>query len=478
MAITLDQGRGGDIKIDAETIALRSTDELSSETIRGLSLAIGLSAIVTETLREGDAGSLEINTHHLSVEGGSQINTFNYGGTGNAGDITVNANLVYIAGVSRALLAIVGVPAPAPSALSSGTLEEGNGGILRLTTDRLILKDGGEVSSFSRGSGDAGSIIITALESIEIMGRCDCDIRNDSSSIRAGALFATSGNRLPPTGDAGSIVITTPKLLVKDGGIIGVNNEGPGDAGSLMIVAPIIQLIDGGQLTAEVQSGQFGNIEINTQNIQLRRNSQITTNAAQTTAGGNIFITTSLLTALENSDISANSLGGPGGRVRIAAQGIFGATPRRELTPGSDITASSALGPEFDGQVELSILEVDPSRGLLATLPDFPDLPLVEDSCRSGTSSHYRDLGRGGLPMDAGGTLPIMGGWSDSLAPIARDPDTTPIVPTAIVEASHWHRNDAGQIELVGVNPLTQLERSQTQNSCPSLQLISNREES
>lgn len=448
VAITLDQGRGGDIKIDAETIALRSTNELPSETIRGLPLAIGISAIVTETLREGDAGNLEINTHRLSVEGGSQINTLNYGGTGNAGDITVNASLVYIAGVSRSLIRTVGVPTPAFSALSSGTLEEGNGGTLRLTTDRLILKDGGEVNSFSRGSGNAGSIIITASESIEIMGRCDCGTLN--SSIRSGALFSISGNRLPPTRDAGDIIITTPKLLVKDEGVIGVNNEGPGSAGSLIIVAPVIQLIDGGKLTAEVQSGQFGNIEINTRNLQLRRGSQITTNAAQTTAGGNIFITTSLLTALENSDISANSLGGPGGRVRIAAQGIFGTAARRELTPNSDITASSALGPEFDGQIELTILERDPGRGVLATLPTFQDLPPVEEGCRLGTS-RYHNTGRGGLPPEVGGTLPSMGGWSDPVAPIALKPQPTP--PAVVTEATHWQVNAKGQVELVGASP-------------------------
>ncbi len=452
VAITLDQGRGGDIEINAESISLRTTTELTSETIRGLALAIGLSTIVTETISEGDAGSLTINTRDLVVSGGSQINTINYFGTGNSGDITVNADLVYLAGTSKNPITILGVPSPAPSALSSSTLAEGNAGTLRVTTKRLVLKDGGDISSFSRGAGNAGSIIITALESIEVMGQCDCSPLKVASSIRAGAPFYSPAYPIPPTGDAGSIIITTPRLLVQDGGEIGVNNEGTGDAGSLIIVAPLIQLIDGGKLTAEVQAGQFGNIEVYSENLQLRRGSQITTNAAQETSGGNIFITTNLLTALENSDISANSRGGPGGRVRIAAQAIFGTAPRRELTDRSDITASSALGPEFDGQVELTILERDPGRGLFATLPILQDIPPVEEGCRSGTS-RYHNTGWGGLPPDVGGTLPSMGGWSDPVVPIAPAPPPQAMILPSITEGTHWQVNARGQVELVGASP-------------------------
>ena len=56
---------------------------------------------------------------------------------------------------------------------------------------------------------------------------------------------------------------------------------------------------------------------------------------------------------------------GSGGRVTITATGIFGLEFRLAETPEtSDITATSNLGPEFNGQVILNTPEVDPTSGL------------------------------------------------------------------------------------------------------------------
>ncbi|UZQ55150.1 S-layer family protein [Trichothermofontia sichuanensis B231] len=483
VAITLDKGQGGEIRINAEDISLKSTENLSIALIRSLRLVFGVSIVITETIGEGNAGDLIINARNLNLEGGSQINTSNYSDIGTSGDMTINADLIIISGQSS--IPFDNPEGPIPSALNTSTLSLGEAGKLRINTNRLIVQDGAAIYSSTRGIGNAGDVIITAFDRIEVVGKCNCFRERDGSAIRAdGGTFEE--NPYPLEGDAGSIILMTPELIIRDGGEIGVNNTGPGNAGSVIIRSPLIQLSDG-KITAEVISGEFGNIEINTRNLQLRRGSQITTNAAQTTTGGNIFITTSLLTALGNSDISANSLGGPGGRVRIAAQGIFGTGARRELTPNSDITASSALGPEFDGQIELTILERDPGRGVLATLPTFQDLPPVETGCRSrsvsaGESgiSRYQDVGRGGLPPEVGGTLPSMGGWSDPVAPIATNrPDRIsdkPILPKAIVEAASWQMNADGQIELVGANGFNPALRSgHPHHSCPQLTPTENR---
>jgi large exoprotein involved in heme utilization and adhesion len=103
----------------------------------------------------------------------------------------------------------------------------------------------------------------------------------------------------------------------------------------------------------------------------LRRGSSISTNATGSNIpGGNITIDTDNLVAVpkEDSDISANAENSFGGRVIINAQGIFGTQFRPQDTPLSDITASSDLGPQFNGLVELNTPGIDPSRGL-ANLP-------------------------------------------------------------------------------------------------------------
>jgi large exoprotein involved in heme utilization and adhesion len=95
-------------------------------------------------------------------------------------------------------------------------------------------------------------------------------------------------------------------------------------------------------ITAAAAGGDKGNITIESQDIQMRRGSAITTNATGASAGGNIIINTDTLAALENSDITANALNNRGGNVSINAQGIFGTEFRPQLTPNSDITATGA----------------------------------------------------------------------------------------------------------------------------------------
>jgi len=125
-------------------------------------------------------------------------------------------------------------------------------------------------------------------------------------------------------------------------------------------LAPTIRL-DNSQLTAETNTGDFGNIGIQTEDIRLRNNSNITTNAQGSARGGNIVINTEKITTLENSDITANAVRGNGGRVVINAQGIFATGYREQQNPRtSDITATSDLGTEFNGTVEIKIPIVDP----------------------------------------------------------------------------------------------------------------------
>ncbi len=84
--------------------------------------------------------------------------------------------------------------------------------------------------------------------------------------------------------------------------------------------------------------------------------SQITTNAQGEVTGGNITINTQNLAALSNSDISANAEQAFGGQVIVNADAIFGTEFWTQPTTASDITATSELGPEFSGTVELTPL--------------------------------------------------------------------------------------------------------------------------
>jgi large exoprotein involved in heme utilization and adhesion len=197
--------------------------------------------------------------------------------------------------------------------------------------------------------------------------------------------------------------VNTRDLIVRDGGQISVNSVEAGDAGTLFIEAQTIRLENGGQINGATAAGSGGNLTLEARQIQLRDRSQITTDAGSSN-GGNIAIAADTLIALENSDITANAREGRGGRVTIAASGIFGTAFREVQTPESDITASSELGPEFGGTVEINAPEVNLLDALAQLSTEFVNAEqLVAESClarRNRDSGSFTVTGTGGLPED------------------------------------------------------------------------------
>lgn len=215
----------------------------------------------------------------------------------------------------------------------------------------------------------------------------------------------SSGLRSNTTGgssNAGNVTVKTKRLTVRDQGNVGVSNEGLGDAGNLVVEASSIRLDHSASLSSEVQAGSQGNITLNANNIQLRRGSNITTNASNTATGGNITIDTGTLVALENSNITANAFQGRGGNILISAQGIF-------PSADSDITAASELG--INGVVEVRNLSLDQQNALVAPESNLVSTEqIVAGSCLargSGKEGVFVVTGNGGLPENPYGVAPL-----------------------------------------------------------------------
>jgi large exoprotein involved in heme utilization and adhesion len=216
--------------------------------------------------------------------------------------------------------------------------------------------------------------------------------------------------------------------------------------------------------------GNQGNILLNAENIQLRQGSEITTNSLDTGTGGNIEIDTDVLLAIENSDISANALAGPGGQVIINAGAIFGTQFRQQQTNASDITATSELGAEFSGTVELNT-QFDPSSAVIelpVTVVD-PAALIAQEFCRQRGSSEFVNTGRGGLPPSPQESLrseetvvelmelPTVESRrhhtpSRQNSTVSRTANE-PISSLDIVPARGWIRNEKGEVILVSYDP-------------------------
>ncbi|MEO1428759.1 MAG: S-layer family protein [Cyanobacteria bacterium J06633_8] len=202
---------------------------------------------------------------------------------------------------------------------------------------------------------------------------------------------------------------------------------------------------------------------MNSPNIQLRYGSRITTNATQTATGGNIDIDTKTLVALENSDITANAEESFGGRISIAAQGIFGTQFREFLTSESDITATSELGAEFNGVVEVNTIGTNPNSGLIQLPNQLVDASQkIASGCSQNKTSSFTIIGRGGLPQSPNemfaGNNPMVD-LVDLVSASTNKKNSTSSTSSTnntrkeIVEAQGWIVNAEGNVEFVAEVP-------------------------
>ncbi len=453
---TSGAGRGGDVRVNASQSVDISASRLETYTV--------LNSL-------GAGGNLNINTPRLNVKAVGIVSA-STSGAGQGGNLTVNASdFVELLGANILVIRQnEGVPLLFNTALFVATVGDGDAGELRLATKGLSVRDGGFIAVSSVGTGEPGNAIITATESIEFQG-----ITADTLAFPSRLTAVASPFAIETRG--GNISIATGKLILRDGAIISVSNTSPGNGGSLAVIADSILLDDRARIIAETAFGAGGNISLRSRSVQLRNNSTISVTAGGTQDplelppelaafyaaratgagdGGNILINTDTLAALENSTIAANAQEGRGGRVSITAQGIF-------LSPDSQITATSALGAEFSGVVNLQTPDFA-SKSALLNLPSKPADPnqQILSGCEASSGSTFTVTGRGGLPEDPVSVLSVPTVWRDTrdFSEIESSPnDRTWQQPAGfgafmaanppLQEATGWIVRADGQVELI-----------------------------
>jgi len=177
----------------------------------------------------------------------------------------------------------------APSSITAGTLGKGNAGDLRIDTSSLIISDRGLVGASTISNGDGGKAIINASEFIEISNNA----RIANSSIRTSEVIRQRFNLpLIPEGNPGSMTINTPLLRLFDGGFLNIQNAAAPNPGELEVNANSIILENEGAIRGNTISGIGGNIQLNTDKLQIN-NGIINASTSGSGKGGNININAS-----------------------------------------------------------------------------------------------------------------------------------------------------------------------------------------
>jgi filamentous hemagglutinin family protein len=409
---TSGSGNGGGLKVDAiESIELNGSIPKSTST---KFIPSALSASVGEgSTSTGNAGDLTVNTETLSVTKGAQILTLAQN-AGDGGDLTINADQsILLNGFApQAEFRGKGISGIAISAEPSFEDESGkvfpttgNGGTLNLTTGDLIIDDGAAISAdtFSLGNGADVNLDINRL------------IVRDGSEIRAASFIGA--NPLDTQRGAGGTININAKESVEVTGSGDINGdkvnssllvagESNGDAGNINLNSQSLEVSDGGKIDAATVAGTGGNIDLRVDDsIRLQDDSLISAAASRNADGGNINLDTNFIIASPdgNNDILASAgKQGTGGNIQINAESVFGIEVRPQNNQTNDLDATGGV----NGEVIINTPDTDTTQGILEAPENIVEVSRTEtEVCRSDASGAVNGSlvvnGKGGVSPEA-----------------------------------------------------------------------------
>lgn len=471
---TILSGRGPDIYIQSPELLVSGAGNISTRTfgsgragdidlnipartkVSGFSprFPTGFSNITSQTtgLNEGRTGDIKLSTGNLTIAEGAILGTLTTS-NGNGGNLElVVKDTAIVTGVQPEIFS--------PSAITASAFRNGNAGSVNLSTARLIVKDGGRVDSSTTFSGSAGKVTIKATESIEVSGFVPGSRNPSLITSSANLLDDPLRQALPifsPTGSAGDVSINTNQLLVKDGGNISVQNDGPNNGGQLSVSANEIILQNQGSITATTNGGDGGNIFI-AADLLLLKDGSISASAIKKGTGGNISAITKFVVALDDSSITAEAENAQGGNIFIDTLAAY-------FGPDTLISVSSNAGLQSSGTVNVTVEETDADE-TTAPAPEIETSPQVVSACNPSTgASKFVMMGPGGLDEDPSHFVSIDSILVNPDSQLASKSQITQTKEPSLVEATGWEKEN-GKTVLVAKKPTNSTHVSSNPATC------------
>ncbi|MDM8566359.1 filamentous hemagglutinin N-terminal domain-containing protein [Candidatus Halobeggiatoa sp. HSG11] len=411
-------GKSGLLTIKATESILISGYGVGSGIRNGVPFIDLPSYIDSTTYSSGLGGNIDINTQQLDMVGG--IITSASFSVGNAANIHIQANNINLTAgafiaTSAADLGLAGsiqldvadtlflsgrrdgiifLPSTNQevnhntSSIQSLSLL-GTGGQLKLKAKTIHLTEEGSITASSLGLGEKISTIDLQTENLILTEGGQINASNSIYDISTSEMLigvghggginirskyislTTQHSQANQTGIftdtythglGGNINLQTDFLDIKGDSAISARAYGIGDAGQINLQAQQIQLTENANIsTASTLSGG-GNIELtNLSRLLYLNNSEITTSVAKGVgSGGNITIKNPNFVVLNQGKIKTQADAGHGGNISIKSEQFI-------TSPNSLISASSNLG--LDGEVAIESIDVD-LDGFLVVLPD------------------------------------------------------------------------------------------------------------
>jgi filamentous hemagglutinin family protein len=344
---TLSDGNAGTIQIFTENLNINGngTDGTSTGVIT-----------INEEFSNGNAGDIQIKANNINILNGGSVVASSYV-NGNAGNIKIVADRIKIDGIDSQISSDALTPPGDTDVNYSAAIGRGNAGNIDIETNKMDILNSARISSQSYLGDKPGHLNINISDNLNInRGSIWCDT------------FGIS--------NAGTVNIQSKSINLLNGGFISANTKSTGNGGSLNIAADYLKIdnIENSDYLTGVSSysssydnkvgnyGDAGNIIINIKNIDVLNGGVIDSSTYTSGNAGNIHITADYLkinsikgtqdTAIFSSTYGAVDNKGNAGDITIKARNI-------DLLNGGGIDSSTeTLGKAGNINISVEDLEI------------------------------------------------------------------------------------------------------------------------
>ena len=203
--------------------------------------------------------------------------------------------------------------------ISTKTVDSGNAGTIIVDATSINLTEGGQINSNTYSTGNAGQIEVKA-NSLKIDGGGD--------ALFTGIFSDALSSAEETGGAAGTLFIEAKDYLdISRGGVINSDTYTSGTAGYINIVSDNMNLTEGGQINSNTYStGNAGQIEVKANSLKIDK-AEVSTSTYSTGDAGDVIIQTGgmqLSAHARVASLSAEEATGEAGNINInASQNIL-----------------------------------------------------------------------------------------------------------------------------------------------------------
>lgn len=266
-------------------IAINARESLS---LSGVDLIFPFSSwIVNQVLPNatGNSGPVIVNAPVITLTDGSRIQTLSLG-MGNAGNVTVNAEKLAIAGFA---IPPTGIPDISEidrrtlldrnlnSRIGSENFASGSGGEITVNATEINFTDGGQINSLSGSTATGNGANVTVIAN---------SMTADNAVPYNPLVLSGVFSYLVGAGQGGNVNISAVEVTTIDGAQMGTWNEGSGRGGDLSVTAsesifargvnPRFPVFASGLFVSTSETGEGGNMNVSTSRLTLTEGAGLT----------------------------------------------------------------------------------------------------------------------------------------------------------------------------------------------------------